>query len=58
MKRPPTPRDPVTRYATRVLTEKIIAGRLVRLACQRHLQDLRDQAAKHLLWKPKAAHHP
>lgn len=32
--------DPVTQYATDVVDGRIIAGRPVRLACQRHLDDL------------------
>ncbi len=50
-----TPRDPVTDYATKVIARSIVAGLYVRLACQRHLNDLRDAAAKGLLWKPKEA---
>jgi phage terminase large subunit-like protein len=53
MARPPL--DPVTRYATDVVAGTIIAARLVRLACQRHLNDLRDAAAKSLVWKPAEA---
>ena len=49
------PLDPVTRYATEVLALRIIACRLVRLACQRHLNDLRDATAKGLVWKPDQA---
>ena len=49
------PLDPVTRYATDVVARQIVAGRLVRLACQRHLTDLQQQTAKGLLWKPAAA---
>jgi phage terminase large subunit-like protein len=49
------PRDPVTRYATAVLARKIVAGRLVRLACQRHLDDLQRQTEKRLEWRPAAA---
>ena len=47
--------DPVTHYAREVRDERIIAGRLVRLACQRHLADLDQQAAKGLVWRPDAA---
>lgn len=36
-----TSRDPVTRYARNVLSEKIIAGPHVRAACQRHIDDLK-----------------
>jgi phage terminase large subunit-like protein len=33
--------DPVTDYANRVVNGEIVAGRLVRLACERHLHDLK-----------------
>lgn len=51
-RRPPAS-DPTTRYAHDVVSGRIIAGPLVRLACQRHLRDLeRDD----LVWnKPQAA---
>jgi len=43
-RRPPvSPADPVTSYATAVLEGAVIAGRAVRLACQRHLADLERQ---------------
>jgi phage terminase large subunit-like protein len=35
--------DPVTQYATDVLGGRIVAGRAVRLECQRHLKDLARQ---------------
>lgn len=38
-KRPPPPKDPTTRYAEDVVSGRIVAGQLVRLACQRHLDD-------------------
>jgi phage terminase large subunit-like protein len=47
--------DPVTRYAAAVVARKIVAGRKVRLACQRHLNDLRDATAKSLVWEPAEA---
>lgn len=37
------PIDPVTAYALAVLAGEIIAGRAVRLACERHLRDLERQ---------------
>ena len=40
-------RDPVTTYARRVRAGKILAGRLVRLACDRHFADLRRQLTRH-----------
>jgi phage terminase large subunit-like protein len=47
--------DPVTRYATEVVARRIVAGRLVILACQRHLTDLREASAKGLEWRPAEA---
>lgn len=49
------PLDPVTRYATDVVARTIIASRLVTLACARHLNDLDQQTAKGLVWKPDQA---
>lgn len=47
--------DPVTAYATSVVKGTTVAGRLVRLACQRHLDDLEAAAARGLEWKPAEA---
>jgi phage terminase large subunit-like protein len=47
--------DSVTRYAADVIEGRIVAGRLVRLACTRHLHDLAHQAEKGLVWRPAAA---
>jgi phage terminase large subunit-like protein len=52
---PRRPLDPVTKYATDVVRRRIIASRLVTLACQRHLDDLAHQTAKGLVWKPDEA---
>lgn len=52
---PKAPRDPVTAYARDVVDGRIVAGRLVRLACQRHLSDLRDGPARGLRWDLGAA---
>ncbi|MGO9059010.1 MAG: terminase large subunit domain-containing protein, partial [Candidatus Binataceae bacterium] len=41
MKPDPQP-DPTTAYARAVDAGEILAGRLVKLACERHLRDLRD----------------
>jgi phage terminase large subunit-like protein len=49
------PLDPVTQYATDVVAKRIVACVLVTLACQRHLNDLRDAAAKGLEWRPADA---
>lgn len=40
---PPEPLDPVTEYAEDVIGGRVIAGRAVRLACQRHVRDLARQ---------------
>lgn len=42
------PVSPVTQYAEAVLSGEVVAGRLVRLACERHLRDLADGAARGL----------
>ncbi len=47
--------DPATRYATDVVARRIVACRLVTLACARHLDDLRRQQEKGLVWKPADA---
>ena len=47
--------DPVTAYATDVVHGRMVAGRLVVLACQRHLLDLVDGSARGLVWKPEEA---
>ena len=44
------PDDPVLQYAKDVLAGRIIAGPWVRLACQRHLDDLKDGPARGLVW--------
>lgn len=47
--------DPVTDYAARVVGGSLVANRLVRQACQRHLTDLKQASAKGLEWKLEAA---
>lgn len=47
--------DPVTGYATAVTRGKIVAGALVRLACQRHLDDLEAGHERGLTWDLQAA---
>ncbi|MBA3584887.1 MAG: terminase large subunit [Gemmatimonadetes bacterium] len=44
--------DRATAYARAVLAGEIVTGRLVRLACQRHLDDLDDPRFR---WDPQAA---
>ena len=48
-------RDPVTAYAVDVTAGKVVASRMVRLACTRHLRDLEDQTGKGLEWRPDEA---
>ncbi len=49
--------DPVTRYARDVVEGRVVAGRLVRLAAERHLRDLNDGWQRGLRWNPDAAQH-
>lgn len=44
-------------YAREVLAGRIIAGRLVQLACQRHLDDAARGSKRGLVWYAAAAHH-
>jgi len=47
--------SPVTAYAEAVAAGRIIAGKLVRLACARHLEDLKTGAARGLRFDAGAA---
>lgn len=38
-----------------MVAKKIVAGRLVRLACERHLRDLKDGPKRGLAWRPASA---
>jgi len=49
------PPDPVAKYARDVLAGRIVAGALVRAACQRHFDDIRDGPARGLAWDRAAA---
>jgi len=49
--------DPVTQYARDVLDGKVVAGRLVRLACERHLRDLETGEERGLFFDAQAACH-
>ena len=51
------PLCPVTAYARGVASGRIVAGRLVRLACERHLVDLKMGAERGLIWDGAAARH-
>ena len=52
---PKPPADPVTAYARDVVKGKVVTGHLVRLAAERHLQDLRDAEANGWEWDVAAA---
>lgn len=54
-KRKPT--CPVKAYARAVVRGKIVAGKLVKLACKRHLDDLKNAAQRGLVWDGDAARH-
>lgn len=45
-----TPDDAVTAYARDVIERREVAGPLVRLACERHLRDLKEAKARGLVW--------
>jgi phage terminase large subunit-like protein len=47
--------DPVTHYAREVMAGSVIAPKLVRLACQRHLRDLEEGPARGLVWRADEA---
>lgn len=49
--------DKVTKYATAVVNGKVLCGQLHKLACQRHLNDLKKQRTKAFpyYWDAKAA---
>lgn len=52
-KRPQTSsllQDRTSDYARRVLSGDIIAGKLVRASCQRHLDDIKSGAARGIVW--------
>ena len=47
--------DPVGDYARAVVADKIVAGKLVRLACARHLRDIEEGPARGLEFKRELA---
>src|SRR5438309_11764597 len=48
---------PVKAYATAITKGRMVAGHLVRLACQRHLDDLANGRKRGLVWDAAAARH-
>lgn len=53
--RPPAPPHPVTQYALDVLAGRVVAGLLVRKACERHIEDLASGGERGLRWDLDAA---
>lgn len=53
--RRPRVKDHVKAYAQRVVEGKVVAGRLVRLACERHLRDLAEGVERGLVWNVSEA---
>lgn len=51
----PKPIDETTQYAQDVVSGKIVAGKFVRLACQRHLDDLKSGRERGLFWDASKA---
>jgi phage terminase large subunit-like protein len=51
------PKDPATTYAREVVKGKIVAGKWVRFACERHLRDLVEGPKRGLAWRPELAEH-
>ena len=51
------PACPVKAYARAVVSGKIVAGKLVKLACKRHLSDLTGGKDRGLVWDEAAALH-
>ena len=47
--------DETTAYARAVVANEIVACQLVKLACKRHLTDLKHGAERGLVWRPDAA---
>jgi phage terminase large subunit-like protein len=53
----PKPVHPVTKYAQDVVAGRIVTGRLVRLACERHLRDLKTGWRRGIRFDEAAADH-
>jgi phage terminase large subunit-like protein len=51
----PSQNDPTTRWASDVVSGRILAGELVKHAAERHLRDLVDGKARGLHWRPERA---
>lgn len=47
--------DATTAYAEQVVAGKIVAGKPVRQACERHLRDLKEGESRGLTWRPEKA---
>ncbi len=56
-RKPKAPSCAVEAYARAVVDGKVLAGKLVKLACQRHLGDLASAKGRGLVWDGAAASH-
>ena len=54
-KRANTSTDPVTGYARKVKAGKIVTGPHVRMACTRHLNDIKEQKKRGIVWDKNEA---
>lgn len=52
---PPLTPDRASEYARQVVAGEIVTGRLVRLACERHIRDLGTGRERGLRWRPDRA---
>ena len=52
-RRPPAVLDAVSQYAEDVVAGRIVTGKLVRQACERHLRDLIEGPGRGLRWRPE-----
>lgn len=52
---PPPPPDPVTQYALDVVAGRVVAGKYVRKAAERHIADLANGHERGLRWDVVAA---
>lgn len=51
------PNDLTSRWASDVVSGKIVSGELACYAAERHLRDLKDGPKRGLVWRPEAAQH-
>ena len=52
-RRPPAVLDATTQYAEDCVAGRVLVGKWVRLACERHMRDLIEGPARGLTWRPE-----